>query len=174
MQDQLLANPVRFCIAAGKPIMRKLILKHERTSRRVTPHYVPAKLLLPMRRKDYSPALASLDESEVLRWLYSAVPSRALAVVVSGDCHSLVPRFYFRSCSKAEPAATGYSTKRTCADIITTNCTGYHISDTGVPGRGTGLHLRRAHKERHAVLPSRAWSGTLLAAQRYAGNAASR
>ena len=155
--------------------MRKLILKHERTSLRVTPHYVPAKLLLPMWRKDHSPALASLDESEVLRWLYSAVPSRALAVVISRDCHSLVPRFYFRSCSEAEPTAIGYPTKRTYAGIITTNCTGYqHISDTVVPGRGTGLHLRRAHKERHAVLPSRAWSGTLLAAQRYVGNAASR
>jgi hypothetical protein len=77
-----------------------------------------------MRRKDPSLALAFLDESEVLRRLYSAVSSRALAIIVSGDCHSLIPRFYFRSCSKAEPTATGYPTKRTYADITTTNSTG--------------------------------------------------
>src|SRR4029077_180365 len=56
-----------FCIAEGKSIMWKLIAEHERTSPRVAPHHVPAKFLFPMRRKDHSSELASLDESEVLR-----------------------------------------------------------------------------------------------------------
>src|SRR5689334_8940266 len=36
----------------------------------------------------------------------------------------------------------------------------------------TGLHLRRAHKERHAVLAPRTWTSTLLATQRNACDAA--
>jgi hypothetical protein len=38
--------------------------------------------------------------------------------------------------------------------------------------RRNGLHLRRAHKERHPVLPPRTWTSTLLATQRRPGNAA--
>ncbi len=164
----------RFCITARTPIMLKLILKHERTSLRVSPHYVPAKFLFPMRRKDHSPALASLDKSEVLRSLSAAVPARALAGVVAGDCHFRVPRFYFRSCVKAKPSASGHQTNRACADITTTNSTAYRPNSVAVvPAGGTGLYLRRAHEERHSVLPPSTWAGALLAAQGYAGDVAS-
>ena len=72
------------------------------------------------------------------------------------------------------PAVERWMAQRASADITTTNSTAYRPNSVAVvPAGGTGLYLRRAHEERHSVLPPSTWAGALLAAQGYAGDVAS-
>jgi hypothetical protein len=112
-----------------------------------------------MRREDRAAALAVMDQSQVLRPVFSPIVKGRLAASRAFNNRSRAGR---NSSGPRLPARTAAAGDRTARSISITN------RHTASPTRceRTTLHLRRAHKERQAVLTPRAWSSSLLATQR--------
>jgi hypothetical protein len=140
----------------------------ERTSRHVDSHELSSEFLLRVWPEDCAAALVRLDQQTVLRQVFPHVCQSALATTVAHH----IRRATFRS-----PARPWLPPGAASADHRASHC----AHDVEIRKRQrrsiftcnrSGLHLRRAHKERHALLTPRPWTRALLATQRRASDAA--
>jgi len=122
-----------------------------------------------MRRQDSAAAVAAVDQSPVLRQLLpKQIRERLLAACGSSDSRSFTdwnldrPRLSTRA-----PAAGDRATR---SAVVSDN----DARHSSTFNHGTGLHLRRSHKEGQTLLPPRPRSSALLATQRFAGDVAGR
>jgi len=80
------------------------------TSRRVTPHALPAQLLCCLREQDRPTALACLDESEVLPKLCPTISQTAVVAITPAGFSSLIDRNVYRSGDATASSTFGHST----------------------------------------------------------------
>jgi hypothetical protein len=121
------------------------------------PHNLPAKLLLRMRRQDRAATLASLDQPQVLRQLFSRFRQNASATTRLCDVDSFVGGIFKRT--RLPAGATTISDRAAGRVGLTDRC------NSITPAFGPGFYLRRAYEERQTVLAPRSWSSALLATQ---------
>ena len=147
----LKATRRRFTYNTGRPIRRE-----DLTS--ATPHKLPSKFLLRMRRQDCSPALAFLVQPQVLSAVWLAV-SQTTTCATSNESHSNSNSRHFRRArTAAETSALNHSTIK--HDSRTRNNS---RSPTGDCCRRAGLHMRSANEEGHAMFSPCPRSSSLLA-----------
>ncbi len=136
-----------------------------RPHRHVAPHELSSQLLFRMWRQDRTPALACLDQPEVLRQVWPKFREDAVAATHLG---------YARSCLRWNVARARVSARTTAAGY-STDC--HHVragSSSSSRDSRTALHMWSADEERNTVFATRAWTSALLAAQRSCGNAPCR
>jgi len=119
-----------------------------------------------MRRQDSAAAVAAMDQPAVLRQLRPRwIGKDWLAALGGPSDRSFTDWTIFRT--RLQTRAPAACDRATRATVFTNR----NSARAGTVNAGTGLHLRRAHEERQALLATRPRSSALLAAQRPAGDA---
>jgi len=131
----------------------------------VAPHLLPAELLLRMRRENRAAALAFMDQSQVLRSVFSTIREGLLRAADSLNNSSFIDWSFNRTRLSTRTTATR---DRASRRLGTTR----HANHSTTANNRTGLHLRRTHQERQTLLTPRSWASTLLATQRRARDVA--
>ena len=126
-----------------------------------TPHKLPSKFLLRMRRQDCAPALAFLVQPQVLPAMWLAV-SQTTTCATGDESHwTSHSRNSSRSRTSSETTAINYSTIK--------HVDGHTRNNSRFPTdrccRRAGLHLWCANKERFTLFSACPWSSSLLATQ---------
>jgi len=108
-----------------------------------------------MRCKNRAPALACMDQPQVLRQVRARVCANVLGSTCAGRDGACVARADHRSHVAARTTTTGDSA----------HCYYKHIARAVASYCRTNLHLWCENEERHTVFKTRAWSSALLATQ---------
>ena len=118
-----------------------------------------------MRRQNRAPALACLDQPEILRYVFRALREDALAPKCVDDAQSCVVGIDPRAGMQARANAACHSPS-CCIDTLES------VKHSITCYRRTNLHVWCANEERHALLKARSWSSAMLATQRRESDAA--
>jgi len=140
----------------------------------VDPHELSSEFLLRVWPQNRAAALVCLDQPPVLRQVLSRVCEVTLAaandLLVCAVTLRRVGRTWLPPC----PAASDHRAAGAAAKLNNQSFRKlkHYSGPTNSDDNRRRLSLRRAHKERHPVLPPRTWTSTLLATQRRPCNAA--